>query len=54
MDDHITSIFLVPFCRTCDEFDAGHPPAAINIPYFHILNGEGKHHKSSLQINFVV
>ncbi|EOY15157.1 hypothetical protein QUC31_000405 [Theobroma cacao] len=33
--------------RTCDEFDAGHPPAAINIPYFHILNGEGMSLKNS-------
>ncbi|XVE94477.1 hypothetical protein REPUB_Repub02eG0012400 [Reevesia pubescens] len=28
--------------RTSDEFNAGHPPSAINIPYYHILKNGGE------------
>ncbi|XP_022769287.1 thiosulfate sulfurtransferase 16, chloroplastic-like [Durio zibethinus] len=28
--------------RTSEEFNAGHPPAAINIPYYHVIKNGGK------------
>ncbi|XWS20893.1 hypothetical protein CRYUN_Cryun30bG0008300 [Craigia yunnanensis] len=28
--------------RTYDEFNAGHPPAAINIPYYHMFKNGGE------------
>ncbi|XWS35036.1 hypothetical protein CRYUN_Cryun21dG0091400 [Craigia yunnanensis] len=41
LDYHIT-LFFIPLCKTSDEFNAGHPPAAINIPYHYILKNGGE------------